>query len=332
MPNPPDAVGRNGPAPELGTPVILLPPCRCDSIACSWSSTRSPGRCPTPPSPSSRRRCRPTSPSRWPRPRSGATRASSRRRPWTTASTWSWCSAATGRSTRLVNALAGTDMALGVLPGGATNILVAGAGAADRPGRGTGVLIPKALDDEAFKLNLGRADGRYFAVNCGAGVDAAAMLRLDKSVPHDQVALRARGIPGGGARAARGLRRQATRPRPQDRRRRAHARALGDGRADRPVHVLQGVRPADDARGLARDGPGRPRRSASSTAGRCHGSRGRCSARPATCTAVTSTTRTTRRTSSSRPRTRSPCRSTGTRSATTRLEVRLALEALWVVA
>jgi hypothetical protein len=32
-------------------------------------------------------------------------------------------------------------------------------------------------------LNLGRADGRYFAVNCGAGVDAAAMRRLDAKFP-----------------------------------------------------------------------------------------------------------------------------------------------------
>jgi diacylglycerol kinase family enzyme len=60
----------------------------------------------------------------------------------------------------------------------------------------TGMLIPKALDDEAFPLHLGRADGRYFAVNCGAGIDAAAMRRLDRKFPEtkakfDRAAFRA---------------------------------------------------------------------------------------------------------------------------------------------
>jgi diacylglycerol kinase family enzyme len=48
------------------------------------------------------------------------------------------------------------------------------------------VLIPKALDDEAIPLHLGRADGRYFAVNCGAGIDAAAMRRLDRKYPESK--------------------------------------------------------------------------------------------------------------------------------------------------
>jgi diacylglycerol kinase family enzyme len=60
----------------------------------------------------------------------------------------------------------------------------------------TGTLIAKALDDQAFKLSLGVADGRYFAVNCGAGVDAAAMRRIDARFPRtkakfDRLAFRA---------------------------------------------------------------------------------------------------------------------------------------------
>jgi len=101
-----------------------------------------------------------------------------------------------GTINEAVNALAGTDTALGVLPGGATNILVRALGLPVDPVEATGVLIGKALDDDAFKLNLGRADGRYFAVNCGAGVDAAAMQRLDRKFPRtkakfDRVAFRA---------------------------------------------------------------------------------------------------------------------------------------------
>lgn len=88
-----------------------------------------------------------------------------------------------GTINEAVNALAGTETALGVLPGGATNVFVRALGLPTDPVECTGVLISKALDDDAFKLHLGRADGRYFAVNCGAGIDAAAMRRLEKKFP-----------------------------------------------------------------------------------------------------------------------------------------------------
>ena len=101
-----------------------------------------------------------------------------------------------GTINEVVNALPGSETALGVLPGGATNIFARALGLPVEPVEATGVLIGKALDDEAFKLNLGRADGRYFAVNCGAGVDAAAMTRLDEKFPRtkskfDRAAFRA---------------------------------------------------------------------------------------------------------------------------------------------
>jgi diacylglycerol kinase family enzyme len=79
-----------------------------------------------------------------------------------------------GTINEAVNALAGTETALGVLPGGATNILVRALGLPLDPVEATGVLIAKALDDEAFRLSLGVADGRYFAVNCGANRSSIA--------------------------------------------------------------------------------------------------------------------------------------------------------------
>lgn len=88
-----------------------------------------------------------------------------------------------GTINEVVNSLAGTETALGALPGGATNILVRALDLPLDPVEATGVLISKALDDASFRLHLGRADGRYFAVNCGAGVDAAAMRRLDARFP-----------------------------------------------------------------------------------------------------------------------------------------------------
>jgi diacylglycerol kinase family enzyme len=101
-----------------------------------------------------------------------------------------------GTVNEVVNALAGSDTAIAALPGGATNIFVRALGLPLDPVEATGTLIAKALDDEAFKLSLGIADGRYFAVNCGAGVDAAAMRRIDTRFPRtkakfDRVAFRA---------------------------------------------------------------------------------------------------------------------------------------------
>jgi diacylglycerol kinase family enzyme len=101
-----------------------------------------------------------------------------------------------GTVNEVVNALAGSDTAIAALPGGATNIFVRALGFPLDPIEATGTLIGKALDDAAFKLTLGRADGRYFAVNCGAGVDAAAMKRLDRRFPEtkakfDRAAFRA---------------------------------------------------------------------------------------------------------------------------------------------
>src|SRR5216117_3223236 len=91
-----------------------------------------------------------------------------------------------GTINEAVNALAGTEVALGVLPGGATNVLVRALGLPTDPVESTGILIARALDEVSTKLHLGRADGRYFAVNCGAGVDAAAMKRLDDKFPKDK--------------------------------------------------------------------------------------------------------------------------------------------------
>ena len=93
-----------------------------------------------------------------------------------------------GTINEVVNGLAGTDVALGVLPGGATNILVRALRLSLDPVEAAGVLIGKALDGEVRRLHLGVADGRFFAVNCGAGIDAAAMKRLDAKFPRSKEA------------------------------------------------------------------------------------------------------------------------------------------------
>lgn len=93
-----------------------------------------------------------------------------------------------GTINETVNGLAGTDVALGVLPGGATNILARALGLPADPVEAAGVLIERALSGVSRRIHLGVADGRYFAVNCGAGVDAAAMAKLEKRFPRSKAA------------------------------------------------------------------------------------------------------------------------------------------------
>ena len=88
-----------------------------------------------------------------------------------------------GTVNEAVNGLAGTGVALGVLPGGATNILVRALGLPTDPVEATAALIDRAQRGVARPLSLGLADERYFAINCGVGLDAAAMHRLDRRFP-----------------------------------------------------------------------------------------------------------------------------------------------------
>jgi hypothetical protein len=154
-----------------------------------------------------------------------------------------------GTVNEVVNALAGSDTAIAALPGGATNIFVRALGLPLDPVEATGTLIAKALDDQAFKLSLGVADGRYFAVNCGAGVDAAAMRRIDARFPRTAVRSRRSCRRVGAAVATRGARPTSR----SDDGEPLPSLSVMVGRTD--PHVLQGSRHPHDARGLARRRP-----------------------------------------------------------------------------
>ena len=85
-----------------------------------------------------------------------------------------------GTINEAVNGLAHSDTALGVLPGGATNVLARVVGMPTDPVEATGWLIGAALEGRFRRLSLGRVDGRYFVLNCGSGVDAEAMGMVDE--------------------------------------------------------------------------------------------------------------------------------------------------------
>jgi len=85
-----------------------------------------------------------------------------------------------GTINEAVNGLVGSDVALGVLPGGATNVLARVVGMPNDPVEATSWLIGAALQGRARRMGLGHIDERYFVLNCGAGADAEVMARVDE--------------------------------------------------------------------------------------------------------------------------------------------------------
>jgi diacylglycerol kinase family enzyme len=77
-----------------------------------------------------------------------------------------------GTVNEAANAVAGTDVALGVLPGGATNVLCRHLGYPTSLPAATAELARRAREGKDRLLRLGSLNGRHFAVAGGAGIDA----------------------------------------------------------------------------------------------------------------------------------------------------------------
>lgn len=88
-----------------------------------------------------------------------------------------------GTINEVVNGIAGSGAALGVIPGGATNVLARNLGLSEDPLEATSALIARSEAGQARRLNVGAANGRCFVINCGAGVDAALMRRVEDAAP-----------------------------------------------------------------------------------------------------------------------------------------------------
>ena len=91
-----------------------------------------------------------------------------------------------GTINETLNALVGTDVALGVIPGGATNVLARWLEVPLDPVEATGHLLHAANEGRLRRMNVGIANGRYFCFSCGVGIDAAAMARVDAKKPESK--------------------------------------------------------------------------------------------------------------------------------------------------
>lgn len=83
-----------------------------------------------------------------------------------------------GTVQRCVDALAGRDTALAIIPGGTSNLLARSLGIPDDPAEAVRV----GLGDTRRKLDTGTVNGEHFAVVAGAGLDALVMADTDRGL------------------------------------------------------------------------------------------------------------------------------------------------------
>jgi len=88
-----------------------------------------------------------------------------------------------GTLNEAANGLAGSMTALGVLPGGSTNVFARSIGMANDPIEATSQLLGALAAGSVRRIGLGRANGRYFLFHAGIGFDAAVVRRVEEMAP-----------------------------------------------------------------------------------------------------------------------------------------------------
>ncbi len=85
-----------------------------------------------------------------------------------------------GTANEVMQAVAGTSVRLGVIPGGSTNVLVRALGLPNDAIAATSAMLGKLRSGETRTIPLGRANGRYFATSAGFGFDAAVVRLVER--------------------------------------------------------------------------------------------------------------------------------------------------------
>ena len=84
-----------------------------------------------------------------------------------------------GTINEVANGLAGTEVPLGLLPGGNTNVVCRTLGIPNDVVEATEHLLSLSDDLRTVRVALGRAGDRHFVFSCGAGLDATVVERVD---------------------------------------------------------------------------------------------------------------------------------------------------------
>lgn len=85
-----------------------------------------------------------------------------------------------GTLNEAANGLAGTRTALGVLPGGSTNVFARTIGMPNDAIEATGVLLEALAAASISEVGLGSVNGRYFLFHVGMGYDAAVVEQVER--------------------------------------------------------------------------------------------------------------------------------------------------------
>jgi diacylglycerol kinase family enzyme len=88
-----------------------------------------------------------------------------------------------GTLNEAANGLAESGTALGVLPGGSTNVFARTIGMANDPIEATSQLLSALAAGSIERVGLGQANARYFLFHAGIGFDAAVVARVEKLAP-----------------------------------------------------------------------------------------------------------------------------------------------------
>jgi diacylglycerol kinase family enzyme len=92
-----------------------------------------------------------------------------------------------GTANEVIQALAHSPTALGLVPGGGANVLARSLGLPPEPIAATARLLRAFRTDGRRRIGLGRADDRLFAFNAGMGFDAAVVHRVERDRARKQL-------------------------------------------------------------------------------------------------------------------------------------------------
>lgn len=84
-----------------------------------------------------------------------------------------------GTVNEAAQALVGSDVALGVLPGGSTNVLARSTGVPRDPVEATAFVAAHLRSGARRRINVGRLNDRYFLFSAGMGLDAEVVKRVE---------------------------------------------------------------------------------------------------------------------------------------------------------
>jgi diacylglycerol kinase family enzyme len=85
-----------------------------------------------------------------------------------------------GTLNEAANGVAGSDVVLGMLPGGSTNVFARTIGFTNDPIDATGELLEAMEKNSQKHIGLGKVNDRYFLFHLGIGYDAAVIERVEK--------------------------------------------------------------------------------------------------------------------------------------------------------